>query len=83
MAMRYWALTACSAFAFPLSAAPLLHPMFQDHGVLQRDAPIPVYGDAPAGSEVTVTLGRAVAHARADAAGHWQLALPKMPAGGP
>ncbi|WP_442678598.1 sialate O-acetylesterase [Sphingomonas sp. ASY06-1R] len=83
MAMRYWALTACSAFAFPLSSAPLLHPMFQDHGVLQRDAPIPIYGAAPAGSEVTVTLGRAVAHARADAGGHWQLALPKMAAGGP
>ncbi|WP_420136408.1 sialate O-acetylesterase [Sphingomonas sp.] len=83
MKMRSWALAACSALASPLSAASLLHPMFQDHGVLQRDVPIPVYGDAPAGSEVTVTLGRAAATTRADAAGHWQLALPKMTAGGP
>ena len=31
-------------------AAPgLLHPMFSDHGVLQRDRPIRVYGIAPAG----------------------------------
>ena len=59
-----------SALALPIllatpaaaqEAAPLLHPMFQDHGVLQRDRPIPVWGDAPAGERIEVTLaGRKV-----------------------
>ncbi|WP_419814544.1 sialate O-acetylesterase [Glacieibacterium sp.] len=82
MKTRYWAFAAL-ACASPLAAAPLLHPMFQDHAVLQRDAPIKVYGDAAAGTEVTVTLGSGTARARADQRGHWQLALPKLPAGGP
>jgi sialate O-acetylesterase len=64
-------------------APPLLHPMFQDHGVLQRDAPIAVWGDAPAGSRVEVKLGDRRAQARADQQGHWRLDLPAMRAGGP
>ena len=31
------------------SAKTLLHPLFQDHAVLQRDQPIPVWGDADPG----------------------------------
>jgi len=69
--------------AAPASGGTLLHPMFQDHAVLQRGAPIPVYGDAAPGSDVTVTLGAGQAHAKADPQGHWHVALPAMPAGGP
>jgi sialate O-acetylesterase len=69
------------------SAAPanpqLLHPMFQDHGVLQRDRPITVHGDAAPGAAVTVTIGRASVEARASADGHWTATLPPMSAGGP
>src|SRR4051812_39458827 len=61
----------------------LLHPMFQDHGVLQRDRPIRIYGDTAAGAAVTVTLGDASVQARAGADGRWTATLPPMAAGGP
>lgn len=67
----------------PAQDAPLLHPMFQDHGVLQRDRPIPVYGRAAPGATVTVSLGQASVTATAGQDGHWQAALPALPAGGP
>lgn len=80
---RYLATAALSAWSLAAEAAPLLHPMFQDHAVLQRGTPIPVYGDAAPGTEVTVTLASASAHATANADGHWRLTLPALPAGGP
>ena len=61
----------------------LLHPMFQDHAVLQRDRPIGVYGDTTPGAAVTVSLGSARIEARADVDGHWRANLPAMTAGGP
>ena len=69
--------------AVPAEAAALLHPMFADHAVLQRDQPIPVYGQAKPGAEVSVQLGNAKATAHADKDGQWRAALPAMPAGGP
>ena len=73
------------AFAGPQPAPPpgLLHAMFQDHAVLQRGQPLRIYGDAPAGTAVSVTLGTASANGTADATGHWTAILPAMPAGGP
>ncbi|WOB26331.1 MULTISPECIES: sialate O-acetylesterase [Xanthomonas] len=62
---------------------PLLHALFQDHVVLQRDAPIKVWGDAAPGARVTVQLDAQQAQARADRDGHWQVRLPAHPAGGP
>jgi len=67
----------------PASAQTLLHPMFADHAVLQRDQPIRIYGQAPSGSEIRVQLGGANASTRAAANGQWQATLPAMPAGGP
>lgn len=72
-------LLACPA----LAQAPLMHPMFQDHAVLQRDRPIRVWGDSAPGMGVTVSLAGASSHGKADAAGHWSVTLPAMPAGGP
>jgi sialate O-acetylesterase len=60
-----------------------LGPLFQDHAVLQRDAPIPVWGTAGPGDEVTVALAGREASARADASGRWTTTLPAMGAGGP
>jgi len=37
-------------------AAPLLHAMFQDHAVLQRDRPIAVWGTAASYDVITLTL---------------------------
>jgi sialate O-acetylesterase len=73
------------AFQGPQPAPPpgLLHPMFQDHAVLQRGQPIKVYGNAAAGTTVSVSLNSASASATADAGGHWTATLPAMPAGGP
>jgi sialate O-acetylesterase len=63
--------------------APLLHVMFQDHAVLQRDKPIPVYGQAAPNTTVTVKLGTETATAKADKAGQWRATLAALPSGGP
>jgi len=51
--------------------------------VLQRDMPAPVWGTAPAGEEVFVTLADLTAQARAGEDGRWRADLPAGPAGGP
>ncbi|HEX7761506.1 MAG TPA: sialate O-acetylesterase [Caulobacteraceae bacterium] len=61
----------------------LLAPVFQDHAVLQRGGPIPLWGEAAPGSAVSVTLGGAAAKATADGSGHWMASLPAPAAGGP
>jgi sialate O-acetylesterase len=61
----------------------LLDMMFQDHAVLQRDRPIPIWGETRPGEQVTVSINANTVHARADASGHWRSLLPAMPAGGP
>lgn len=82
------------AIAHP-AFADLLSTTFQDHAVLQREAPIPVWGSTAAGAGVTVVLAktargvstpsapisRVTAHAGPD--GRWQVTLPALPAGGP
>ncbi len=69
--------------ASPAAAQPLLHPMFADHAVLQRDRPIHVYGAAHPGAEVSVHMGTTDATARASASGQWTATLPAKAAGGP
>ena len=77
------------------AAADLLYTTFQDHAVLQRQAPIPVWGTTTPGAAVTVTLAKvgdaarippaAGSHltVRAGPDGRWQATLPALPAGGP
>ena len=81
--MRYLMLATVLLAAVPADAATLLHPMFADHAVLQRGQPIPVYGTAKPGADVTLQLGNATASARADKDGQWRATLPAMTAGGP
>ncbi|MFC3131082.1 sialate O-acetylesterase [Coralloluteibacterium stylophorae] len=71
--------------ALPARAAdaPLLHALFADHAVLQRDAAVPVWGQARPGEEVVVAVAGHEVRARADAGGAWRLVLPKLDAGGP
>lgn len=64
-------------------AKPLMASLFADHGVLQRDRSISVWGDAAPGETVDVTLGDVQAQGVADAAGRWRAALPAQGAGGP
>lgn len=61
----------------------LLHPVFQDHAVLQRDRPLRIHGQAPPGTRVRVALADRLGDVHADAGGHWEATLPALPAGGP
>ena len=55
-----------------------------DNMVLQKDVPLPIWGWATAGEEVTVTFGDSNAKVTADAAGKWKVTLPVVKtAGGP
>jgi len=50
---------------------------FQDHAVLQRDRPLPVWGWADPGERVRVSLGNAApVETTANAAGRWRVTLP-------
>jgi sialate O-acetylesterase len=70
------------------SAELRLPKLWSDHGVIQRDRPIHVWGWADVGARVTATLrggnGGAdeTASATTDSLGHWSLYLPPRPAGG-
>ena len=56
--------------------------VIDSHMVLQRDAPLPIWGWADAGEEVTVNLGGNSATVKADSAGKWSVKLPAMKADG-
>ena len=76
--------TCCAAPAIAQeSMTPLLHPLFQDHAVLQRDQPIVVWGHAASGAPVTVTFAKQNVTAQPDSDGRWRATLRPLPAGGP
>ncbi len=81
--MRRIALFLVLALALPALATVQLHGLFTDNMVLQRNAPVPVWGTATPGARVRVTLEKVSASAMADKAGHWKAILPKLTAGGP
>jgi sialate O-acetylesterase len=54
--------------------------LFTDNAVLQREKPIPVWGTADAGENVSVTFGGQTVKTTADAAGKWRVDLPAQPA---
>ena len=70
-------------FNAPTQAQPSLPYCFSDHMVLQRGQAIPVWGWAPPGGTVTVTLAGQNVSAQADKQGRWKAQLPAMEAGGP
>src|SRR5579871_2621361 len=75
---------AVLALAGPAARADVKpNPLFGDHAVLQRGKPIPVWGTADPGEEVTVKLQSATASAKAGADGTWMVKLPEQSAGGP
>ena len=57
--------------------------IFGDHMVLQRNAPLPVWGWAEPGERVGVFLADATAQTRAGDDGLWRVSLPAQAAGGP
>ena len=56
---------------------------FQDHAVLQRDQTLPVWGWAPPGLRLRVTLAGRAAMCLCTEAGEFLVRLPALPAGGP
>lgn len=69
--------------AAPADALPLLHDLFTDHMVVQRDVPAPFWGWTQPGRQVTVRgLGESRS-AVADAGGRWTVRVGPVPAGGP
>ena len=73
----------CALLAFQTamaSAAATLPNVFSDHAVLQRDAPVPVWGRAEPGEKVTVRFAGQSHAATADAKGDWRVVLDPMPA---
>lgn len=81
---RLFFLVAVSCLVIPSLRADLRLPgFFGDHMVFQRDAPIPVWGWADPGAEVTVQLGPDQAKAvkvTTDKNGRWEAKLPTMAA---
>lgn len=67
----------------PLRADVKLPAIISDNMVLQRDQPIPLWGWADAGEQVTLTWGEAQVTAAANNEGRWTAQLPPRPAGGP
>lgn len=63
-----------------LRAEVVPSPLFQDHAVLQRDKPVPVWGRADPGENVSVAFAGQRVETVADAAGRWRVTLAPMPA---
>ena len=82
-AMCWAAGAACGGTALAQPQHLLLNAIFQDHAVLQRDRPIPVWGEARPREEVVVSINAAEVRVHADSSGHWRAMLPAMSAGGP
>jgi len=70
-------LVSVSGPALPALELPTI---FSDHMVLQQGQPLPVWGRADAGANVTVTFGKQSAQATADADGRWSARLAPEPA---
>lgn len=62
------------------ASALRLPTMFSDHGVLQREKPIPVWGWSAPDANVSVSFRGAQAVATAGRDGRWRATLPAMPA---
>jgi sialate O-acetylesterase len=62
------------------SVKPLLHPLFADHAVLQRDTKVPVWGWTAPGGKVVVSFAGQNKQATADGHGKWTATLDPMPA---
>ena len=57
-----------------------LNPLFSDHMVLQRETPVPVWGEAAAGALVSIFFGGQTRTAKANAAGQWRSTLAALDA---
>lgn len=86
---RFITLATTLALALPAAADVKPHALFGDHMVLQRNAPLPIWGTADPGEEVYVHLSVATVDGKreegqavkADKDGKWMAKLAAFPAG--
>lgn len=76
-------LTATVFAVSTVNAAVTLPSVLSDGVILQRDAPITIWGKADPSEKVTVRLGTNTSSSIADSTGQWTATLAAMPAGGP
>ncbi len=76
------AVAAGLAFASTARADVKLPAVLGSHMVLQRDRPLPIWGWAEPGEEVTVTFENQKASAKADEKGRWKVTLAPVKADG-
>ena len=74
------ALFATLLLALPAQASVTLPSFFGDHMVLQRDAPITIWGEADPNQAITVSLAGQSATAKTGAAGKWRVQLKALAA---
>lgn len=67
----------------PMLAQLRLPGIFSDGMVMQRFAPVPVWGWGKAGERVKVTIGDKAKTVKVGKDGKWNVSMPELPAGGP
>lgn len=70
-------------FANACTAEVKLPNLISDHMVLQRDKPVPIWGWAEAGEQVTVSIAGQTLKTEADANGQWRVVLTPLSVGDP
>jgi sialate O-acetylesterase len=73
----------CICLSLPSFANVRLPKLVGDNMVLQRDAPLPIWGWADSGETVTITFQGKKYSAKPGNKGKWMVTLPAMKAGGP
>ncbi len=76
------AIINCLLFCTTVSATVAVSPLFTNHMVLQRNAPIHIWGTAITNEKVTVSFAGKTASTQS-AKGEWEIRFAPMPAGGP
>jgi sialate O-acetylesterase len=79
--MNLWLLVP-GPLALASEGQPLLHPLFSNHAVLQRDRPVPIWGRAEPGTRVTVRFASQTHQASAGPDGKWSCLLDPLAASG-
>jgi sialate O-acetylesterase len=78
-----WLALACAGLASAAAADVEMPAVFGDHMVVQRGAPIAVFGRADPGEALEVALAGRTASTVAGGDGRWLVHLEALPAGGP
>lgn len=73
----------CLLLVASAQAKLVLNPLISDNAVLQRNAPIPIWGEASPGAQVSATLDTQEKSTVANAQGEWRIKFPAKSAGGP